>query len=304
MTLLLFSSLVGVFYTAFSVLRARRSRFVERVNLVKQGPLRQRTGYAIRRIQGLRALRHMNQRIAERLFSQSSQPFLDTVQAKLAAAGYPLAMRPVEWLGLRFLCTALAFCMGLFYGVAVGGSKGVLMLLVIALLGWMAPNLWLSRRVQNRQQSIARQLPSALDLLTISVEAGLGFDQALAKVAEKFTGPVAEEFARTIREIQLGATRAEAMQRLGTRAGVDALRVFASAIIQADRLGSGLARTLRIQSDALRERHRLDAQERALKAPVKMVIPLVIFVFPSVFIIVLGPAMIHVVEMFKNGSGL
>ncbi len=226
----------------------------------------------------------------------------DGIQAKLLQAGSPGGFTLGEWIGFRLLTVALCVGSGIVFAMMVGGLRGLLLFFSLGLLGWIGPDFWLSRKARERQLEISKILPSALDLLTVSVEAGLGFDQALARISAKLHGPLADEFERTMREIQLGSSRVVALQRLALRSGVDGLRSFVSAIIQADKLGIGLAQVLRIQSASLRERRRLEAQERAMKAPVKMLFPLVLFVFPAVFIVILGPALIHVIQLFSHGG--
>jgi tight adherence protein C len=160
--------------------------------------------------------------------------------------------------------------------------------------GYALPQFILSRRVRQRQEEILITLPYAIDILSISVEAGMGFDAAVAYTVRKVKGPLADEFARTLSEARLGKPRLEALDELGKRTGVDELKVFISAVIHASRLGSSLASTLRIQADTIRVRRRQRVQEQAMKAPVKMVIPLVIFIFPALLIVILGPAGINV----------
>jgi tight adherence protein C len=143
-------------------------------------------------------------------------------------------------------------------------------------------------------------LPDNLDLLTVSVEAGLGFDQALLKLVEKTQGPLTDEFKRVLQEMRIGKTRRDALREMSVRAGVEDLQTFVVAIIQADQLGVGIGKVLRIQSQQLRERRRLKAEERAQKAPVKMLIPMVVFIFPCLFIILLGPGVLQLIDNFAK----
>lgn len=242
------------------------------------------------------------ERIAHHLFKRQTGRGWERIQQKLASAGNPMGMRIGEWFGLRLLIIIFCITLGGILLFAPGGLKGMLFFLACGLLGWIGPEFWLSKQVTERQRLIEKQLPNALDLLTVSVEAGLGFDQALSRVAEKMHGPLSEELNWVMREVQLGTTRSVALQRLASRTGVDSLKSFVSAIIQADKLGIGLAQVLRIQSTWLRERHRLEAQERAMKAPIKMLFPLILFVFPAVFIVILGPAVLHIIQLFAKGG--
>jgi tight adherence protein C len=142
-------------------------------------------------------------------------------------------------------------------------------------------------------------MPYALDLLTITVEAGLGFDAALSYAMRKMKGPLMEEFAKTLNEVRLGKPRLEALEDLASRTGVEDLKIFITAIVHASRLGSSITNTLRVQAEALRTRRRQRAQELALKAPVKMTFPLVFMIFPALFAVVLGPGFLSVLKIFR-----
>lgn len=148
----------------------------------------------------------------------------------------------------------------------------------------------LSRRATARQQEILLSLPYAIDILSISVEAGMGFDAAVGYTMRKLKGPLSEEFAKTLNEIRLGKPRLEALEDMGNRTGVDELKTFITAVVHASRLGGSITNTLRIQADSMRVRRRQRAQEQAMKAPVKIVFPLVLFIFPALFVVILGPA--------------
>lgn len=165
-----------------------------------------------------------------------------------------------------------------------------------AILGFFLPNLWISSKISKRQDSIVRALPDALDLLTICVEAGLGFDSAMGKVFEKWDNDLALAFGRVLREIQLGKGRRDALKDMAERMDVPDVTSFTAAIIQADSLGVSMSQILRVQSDQMRVKRRQRAQEKAQAAPIKMMIPLVFLIFPSLWIVLLGPAAIKVLE--------
>jgi tight adherence protein C len=169
-------------------------------------------------------------------------------------------------------------------------GQGLMLTVVFLLVGFMFPDLWLTSRVNRRQKGVFRAMPDALDLLTICVEAGLGFDAAMAKVQEKWDNELALEFGRVIQEIRLGKLRRDALRDMAERAGVAELTSFVAAVIQSEQLGVSLAKVLRIQSDQMRVRRRQMAEEEAHKAPIKMIFPIALLIFPSILIVLLGPA--------------
>ncbi len=175
---------------------------------------------------------------------------------------------------------------------------GVNFLMVIAAagIGFMAPEFWLGGRIKKRQKAVLLSIPDALDLLTISVRAGLGFDGALAKVVEKLKGPLTEEFRRALAEIRVGKARRDALRDIVPRTEVPALTNFIGAVIQAEQLGVSISKVLQVQSEQLRIERRQRAEEMAAKAPIKMLFPLVGCIFPSLFIIILGPAIILIMK--------
>jgi tight adherence protein C len=175
--------------------------------------------------------------------------------------------------------------------------------LLFTLIGFFFPQLWLQGRINARQKEIRKAMPDALDLLTICVEAGLGFEAAMSKVSEKWENQLSMAFQRAIREIQLGKARRDAMRDMADRIGIPEMTSFVAAIIQSEILGVSLAKVLRIQSDQMRVRRRQIAEEAAHQAPVKMILPLAFLIFPSIFIILLTPALIQLQGAFGNIGG-
>ncbi|MEL7234420.1 MAG: type II secretion system F family protein, partial [Chloroflexota bacterium] len=169
-----------------------------------------------------------------------------------------------------------------------------------AALGYFLPSLWIGSKISKRQDTIIKALPDALDLLTICVEAGLGFDAAMGKVYEKWDNDLSLAFGRVLREIQLGKGRREALKDMSDRLGVPDVTTFIAAVIQADSLGVSMSQILRVQSDQMRIKRRQRAQEKAQAAPVKMMIPLAFLIFPAIYIVLLGPAILSLIE---NGTG-
>jgi tight adherence protein C len=198
------------------------------------------------------------------------------------------------------LCVVLMLTALVTLGFAPGGQDvlkdplNLAYLLVAAFGGFALPGFVLSKRVAARQTEILVALPYAIDLLSISVEAGMGFDAAVGYTMRKIKGPLAEEFAKTLNEIRLGKPRLEALEDLGNRTGVEDFKTFVTAVVHASRLGGSITGTLRIQADSIRVRRRQRAQEQAMKAPVKMVFPLVFFIFPALFVVILGPALMSI----------
>jgi tight adherence protein C len=217
--------------------------------------------------------------------------------AKLEKAGYPGGLRGADWMGVKILATIVVAVLFFFLGLLIGkGSPalGFVFALVGAAIGFIAPEFWLGGRIKKRSMDMILQLPDALDLLTISVEAGLGFDAALAKVVEKMDGALVVEFRQALAEIRMGRTRREALRDIVSRADAQPVANFIGAIVQAEQLGVPIAKVLQIQSQQLRIERRQRAEEAAAKAPVKMLFPMVGCIFPTIFIVILGPAIVTV----------
>jgi tight adherence protein C len=191
---------------------------------------------------------------------------------------------------------------GIVMGLGAPSMPVMLMGLMCFVVGFMGPDFWLNGRIRRRRDEMERALPDTLDLLTVSVEAGLGFDAAIAKVCEKMHGPLIEEFDVVAREIRVGETRRQALRNLGERVESDDLRSFARSIIQADEMGTSLGRTLKVQADDMRIHRQLAAEEKAMKAPVKMLFPTVMFIFPAMFIVILGPAFLNIMTSLANAT--
>jgi tight adherence protein C len=200
----------------------------------------------------------------------------------------------VLFAGLPLLMLAAGFMKLSLTGIGFTGG--------FTFVGLMLPTMWLRQRVSRRQHEIIKSLPDAFDLITTCVEAGLGLDAALARVAEKVEGPFAEELKRALHDIGLGKQRRDALRELGQRTGVPDLLSFVNAVIQAEQMGSSVGAVLRVQAEQLRIRRRQRAEEQAYKAPVKMIFPLVLFIFPTLFIVILGPAVITIMKGFPAGK--
>jgi tight adherence protein C len=248
-----------------------------------------------------RVMRPTIQRLA-RVGRRQDGGMIARTDAKLEKAGYPGGLRGADWVGVKFLSLIAFAIIGFLIGLLLtGGAPAALFAFLGAALGYMAPEFWLGRKIRARSLAMTLQLPDALDLLTISVEAGLGFDAALAKVVEKMDGPLVDEFRQALAEVRMGRSRRDALRDVATRADAQPVSNFIGAIVQAEQLGVPIAKVLQIQSNQLRIERRQRAEEAAAKAPVKMLFPMVGCIFPTIFIVILGPA---VVTVMSGNSGL
>jgi tight adherence protein C len=221
---------------------------------------------------------------------------IESTRKQLELAGKAHTTDPRTFFGTRIMLTVLMGGLGFFLFFIVTKQTALNAILLTALftaLGYFLPALQLKGQIKRRQDSILRALPDALDLLTICVEAGLGFDAAMGKVYEKWDNELATAFGRVLQEIQLGKLRRDALRSMAQNMEVADVTSFTAAIIQADQLGVSIAKILRIQSDQMRVKRRQRAQEKAQQAPVKMLIPMVFLIFPSIWIVLLGPAIIQ-----------
>src|SRR5690606_3778858 len=209
-------------------------------------------------------------------------------------------LEPTSFFALRIVATVglglLAFLLFFVFTSTTAPTQALLYTVGGAALGYFFPLLWIRSKIRRRQENIQKALPDALDLLVICVDAGLGFDMAMGKVYEKWDNELAIAFGRVLREIQLGKQRREALRDMADRMDVPDVTSFVAAVVQADQLGVSMANILRVQSDQMRVKRRQRAQEKAHQAPVKMMIPMVLLIFPSIWIVLLGPAAIILVN--------
>jgi tight adherence protein C len=212
---------------------------------------------------------------------------------RLELAGRPGNLTPADFGAIRIVAAVIGAALGLLLGLLMGTSVYAVMGLAIgAILGYYAPVLWLKQLVDRRRAAIQKGLPDAMDLLVIAVDAGLGFDAALARVTDKYKNALSDMFAKVLREVSLGRARLEAMDEMGRSSGVDDLHNFIQAIIQSEQFGTGIGKILRIQADEMRRKRRQRAQEKAAQATLKMMLPMVGCIFPVLWIVLLGPAVL------------
>ena len=227
---------------------------------------------------------------------------MDKIRSRLDLAGNPARWDVDRVLGLK----ALGLIAGIFLGIVIpplfgAGPRGiVLTTLSLAALGWFGPTMWIYQVGYDRTEQMRRELPDALDLLTISVEAGLAFDAALAQVARNSDGPLAKELFRVLQEMQIGTGRVDALRALAERTDVEELRIFVGAMVQADTFGVPIAKVLRVQSKEMRVKRSQRAEEKAQQVPVKILFPLIFCILPALFIVVMGPAGIKIFQQFQG----
>ena len=248
-----------------------------------------------------RTIKPLASRLSGMVSRITSSNFTERTEKRLALAGNPGDMRTADWLGIKAIVAVITGAiMFVLFGLLGGDFILGVGLGVAGLgIGYILPEFWLSGRVKRRQKAILLQIPDALDLLTISVRAGLGFDAALGKVVEKMKGPLVDEFRRALAEVRVGKARREALRDIVPRTEVQPLTNFIGAIIQAEQLGVSISKVLQVQSEQLRIERRQRAEEQAAQAPIKMLFPLVGCIFPSLFIVILGPAIILIMINLK-----
>lgn len=230
--------------------------------------------------------------------------YADRIRQKLERAGNPPGWNADRVTSLKVVGLGAMFVISLLLAVIL--NKGLPISFVVvatgSVAGFFTPDMYLYQKGADRAEAMRKTFPDALDLLTISVEAGLGFDAALSHVAKNVEGPLADEFARVLQEMQIGLGRAGALRALGERTTLEEMRGFVSAMVQADAFGIPIGKVLRVQSAEIRVKRRQRAEEQAQKLPVKILFPLILFILPCLFIVVLGPAAISIVATFSGGA--
>ena len=249
-----------------------------------------------------RVLSPLTGSLAARIARLTPKAIRTMVDEKLAAAGGLGGMGANEFLLLTlFLGLTLPLITAVLSMLwQIPGNKVFGFALYALAAGFYLPFFLLARKAKARHRSMERDLPDVLDLLTVSVEAGLGFDGALHKLSEKMKGALVEEFSRLLNEMRVGIPRRNALTAMANRCNGPDISVFTTSLVQADQLGVSISNVLRVQSAAMREKRKQRAQEAAMKAPIKMLLPLVLFIFPTIFVILLGPAVLQIIATFAN----
>ncbi len=274
-------------------LQARLAEFIQR------GDVKSLEEIELSQPFGQRVLIPVIRRVGEFSARFTPQKAIQDTARRLELAGNPWPIDASTFLAIRFI---LAIVFGGFLTAVIlisppsKASDNFMYIGGATFAGFFLPHLMLTSRITKRQTEIRKAMPDALDLLTICVEAGLGFDAAMSKVSEKWENELSLAFARAIREIQLGKVRREALKAMADRLGLPEMTSFVAAIIQSEQLGVSMAKVLRIQSDQMRMKRRQFAEEQAHKAPIKMIIPMALLIFPSIMIIILTPAAIQIMS--------
>ncbi len=251
-----------------------------------------------------RVLLPMVQASAHFMARFTPQRTLENTQRNLELAGNPNNWSTTEFMGIRALAALLLAAATFFLTMLADLEPGMRLLFIVALgaLGFVLPSMWLGGRISQRQDEIVKTLPDALDLLTISVEAGLPFDGAMQRVADKWDNELSHGFQRVLNELRVGKSRSEALKDMADRADVPDVTSFVAALIQADQLGISIAKVLRIQSEQMRIKRRQRAEEKAHQAPIKMLMPMTFLIFPTILIVILGPAVLMLKESAVFGA--
>jgi tight adherence protein C len=251
---------------------------------------------------GERVLRPLAKRLGKLVEQSLPDKARQQIAHNLVIAGRPGGMSAGDFIAMRYVLTA-AFCiLGILIGVLTHNPIALALFAAVgAVVGLYGPVFWLRMKLNGRRNDIQAALPDVMDVLVVCVEAGLTFEAAMEKVVEKFDHALADEFGRVMQEVRLGRPRLEALNDMGERTGVDELNNFVQAIIQSEQLGSGISRILRIQSEEIRAKRLITAQERGARASLKMLIPMLACIFPTLWVILLGPAALLAMRLLRGG---
>jgi tight adherence protein C len=227
---------------------------------------------------------------------------VDAIGSRLVTAGLTSRVTTSQFLALKTAAAAGGVLLSFVAGVAFAGATGLLLMPILGMVGFKAPDAVLSMKIKSRRERIRAELPDALDLLAVAVEAGLGLDGAIAKLTEHMDGALVEEFALTLGEMRIGEARPDALKKLADRVPAPEVAAFVRSVLQADQLGISLGRILRVQAADSRLRRQAAAEEKAMTAPIKMLFPTALFIFPAMFVVVLGPAMLNINHYLNFGK--
>lgn len=297
---------VGILLLIFGAATRRRANPMdERLSQIAR-PVRSLEDYEMQAPFMDRFVRPLLAGMARGLGRLTPSSSLEGISKRLSSAGLQGRTQVSDFVGMKGmgLMVGLGFVALLSFVAHPQVGVIVLMALLFGLIGYLAPDLWLRSRTDRRKLEITNSLPDTIDLLTISVEAGLGFDQAMGRIVQKSNTTLSREFGRVLHQMRLGVSRRDALRQLADRTGVDDLSQFVGAIVQAEQLGASVGRVLRVQSAEMRVRRRQRAQKLAQQAPIKMLFPMAFLILPSIFVVVLGPAIPRIVKVFVPDAPL
>ncbi|MHB8918509.1 MAG: type II secretion system F family protein [Desulfocucumaceae bacterium] len=299
-TVPLFLAAVFIFITAYLLLFGRRLEMSRRVVEVvgeRRATIREKELSEPIMKRFFRPLLSNLVRLASRVLPSEKEASLSK---KIIMAGKPGGFGPREFTAVKIILAimgpALFILADMLFNWKTGGW--IIIVTVTTLAGWIIPDIFLHKKISERKTEVEKTLPDVLDLITVSVEAGMGFDGALLKVVEKGKGVLASEFLVVLQECKMGKSRRDALRDMADRIGVDDLSTFVGSIIMAEQLGISISNVLRLQSEQMRRKRKQRAEEKAMKAPVKMMIPMVTCIFPTIFVVLLGPAAISMYQIF------
>lgn len=247
-----------------------------------------------------RAVKPFMSTLGQRARSLTPRGLIESLERRIVVAGRPPAWPIERVLAAKVVLGLVGSGLGLLYFLSNGTTKSLMMGIFLAVLCYFVPDLLLHSNGQKRQKEIVIELPDTLDQMTIAVEAGVGFESAMARAARSGTGPLAQELMRTLQELQVGVSRSQAFRNLADRTGVADVRHFCVAVIQAEAYGVPIAEVLRVQAGEHRLKRRQRAEEQAMKIPVKVIFPLILCILPTLFIILMGPAAIRIMRVFSS----
>jgi tight adherence protein C len=296
---------IGVFtsVSAFSPPAPTNADLVEgRLRLYETGRALSATEIELREPFAERVLRPLAKRLGKLVEQSLPDKARQQIANNLVIAGRPGGMSAGDFIAMRYVLTALLCVFGILIGVLTHNPIALALLAAVgAGVGLYGPVIWLRMKLNGRRADIQAALPDVMDVLVVCVEAGLTFEAAMEKVVEKFDHALADEFGRVMQEVRLGRSRLEALSDMGERSGVDELNNFVQAIIQSEQLGSGISRILRIQAEEIRAKRLILAQERGARASLKMLIPMLACIFPTLWVILLGPAALLAMHFLRGG---
>jgi tight adherence protein C len=296
-----FISLYLICYSILSKLNANRNSVVIRLNKITKEDMSKEESELSKPL-FTRIIKPLLDDMSQTVLKIAPKELVTAFENKVVMAGNPYNLSVRDWINLQVMIIItlpiITFVLGYYKKVEL---KNILLISLIEIgFGLILPRFILGKQAADRQKKIQNSLPDVIDLLTVSVEAGLGFDGALAKVIDKMPGPLAEEFDNVLQEMKVGKSKRDAMRDMTERVGMQDLTTFVGSIIQADQFGVGMGNVLRIQSEQMRQKRRQRAQEKGMKAPIKMLIPMVLFIFPTIFSVLLGPVIIKIIDAFSK----